>query len=176
MSIKDRVAIIGVGATKFGENFEMTYQDMALEAVYEAYADAGLETKDMDAAWLGTLSPGLTGLEGDAGASLAEPLNFYPRPVTRVSAYCCSGMEAVRNAAFGVASGEYKMVLAVGVEKMREVPPRGSLVARHIHETHPVISKGRTAPGIESQGSFPFSHHRRYGLKSPHGGGPSWPL
>ncbi len=48
MSIKDRVAIIGVGTTKFGENFEMTYQDMALEAVYEAYQDAGLATKDMD--------------------------------------------------------------------------------------------------------------------------------
>jgi acetyl-CoA C-acetyltransferase len=162
MSIKDRVAIIGVGATKFGENFEMTYQDMALEAVYEAYQDSGLETKDMDAAWLGTLSPGLTGLEGDAGASLSEPLNFYPRPVTRVSAYCCSGMEAVRNAAFGVASGAYKIVLAVGVEKMREVPPRGSLVARHVHETHPVISKGRTAPGIFAPIATRYFHQYGY--------------
>jgi len=80
MSIKDRVAIIGVGATKFGENFEMTYQDLILEAVYEAYNDAGLGTQDMEAAWVGTMSPGLTGLEGDAGPSLAEPLNFYPRP------------------------------------------------------------------------------------------------
>jgi acetyl-CoA C-acetyltransferase len=53
MSIRDRVAIVGVGATKFGENFEMTYQDMALEAVYEAYQDAALDTKDMEAAWLG---------------------------------------------------------------------------------------------------------------------------
>jgi hypothetical protein len=77
MSIKDRVAIIGVGATKFGENFEMTYQDMALEAVYEAYQDAGLDTKDMEAAWLGTLSP-TDRPGGDAGASLSEPLNFYP--------------------------------------------------------------------------------------------------
>ena len=166
MSIKDRVAIIGVGATKFGENFEMTYQDMALEAVYEAYQDAGLDTKDMEAAWLGTLSPGLTGLEGDAGASLSEPLNFYPRPVTRVSAYCCSGMEAVRNAAFGVASGEYKMVLAVGVEKMREVPPRGSLVARHIHETHPLVSKGRTAPGIFAPIATRYFHQYGYGKQT----------
>ena len=162
MSIKDRVVIIGVGATKFGENFEMTYQDMALEAVYEAYQDSGLETKDMDAAWLGTLSPGLTGLEGDAGASLSEPLNFYPRPVTRVSAYCCSGMEAVRNAAFGVASGAYKIVLAVGVEKMREVPPRGSLVARHVHDTHPLISKGRTAPGIFAPIATRYFHQYGY--------------
>jgi acetyl-CoA C-acetyltransferase len=57
-------------------------------------------------------------------------------------------MEAIRNAAFSIASGEYKMVLAVGVEKMREVTSRGSLVARHILETHPVIAKGRTAPGV----------------------------
>jgi acetyl-CoA C-acetyltransferase len=162
MNMKDQLAIIGVGATKFGENFEMTYQDMALEAVYEAYQDAGLETKDMDAAWLGTLSPGLTGLEGDAGASLAEPLNFYPRPVTRVSAYCCSGMDAIRNAAFSVASGAYRMVLAVGVEKMREVPPRRSLVARHIHETHPVMAKGRTAPGIFGPIATRYFHQYGY--------------
>jgi acetyl-CoA C-acetyltransferase len=162
MSIKDQVAIIGVGATKFGENFEMTYQDMALEAVYEAYKDTGLETKDMDAAWLGTISPALAGLEGDAGASLAEPLNFYPRPVTRVSAYCCTGMEAVRNAAFGVASGEYKIVLAVGVEKMREVSSRGSLVARHIQETHPVIAKGRTAPGVFAPIATRYFHQYGY--------------
>lgn len=160
--MKDQVAIIGMGTTKFGENFEMTYQDMALEAVYEAYQDAGLETKDMDAAWLGTMSPGLTGLEGDAGASLAEPLNFYPRPVTRVSAYCCSGLEAIRNAAFAVASGAYRFVLAVGVEKMREVPPRASLVARHIQETHPVIAKGRTAPGIFAPIATRYFHEYGY--------------
>ncbi len=166
MSIKDQVAIIGVGTTRFGENFEMTYQDMALEAVYEAYADAGLETRDLEAAWLGTLSPGLTGLEGDAGASLSEPLNFYPRPVTRVSAYCCSGMEAIRNAAFAVASGEYQLVLAVGVEKMREVPPRGSLVARHIQETHPVLAKGRTAPGIFAPIATRYFYQYGYGRET----------
>lgn len=162
----DPVAIIGVGTTPFGENFEMTYQDMALEAVYEACRDCGLEMKDIDAAWLGTLSPGLAGLEGDAGASLAEPLNFYPRPVTRVSAYCCSGMDAIRNAAFAVASGAYRIVLAVGVEKMREVPPRGSLVARHIQETHPLIAKGRTAPGIFAPIATRYFHQYGYDKKT----------
>ena len=162
MSIKDRVAIIGVGTTKFGEHFDKTYQDLGLEAAYEAYEDAGIDQKDVEAAWLGTISPALNGLEGDAGASLSEPLNFYPRPVSRVSAYCCTGMDAVRNAAFAVASGEYKIAMAVGLEKMREVDSRGSLVARHIQETHPVIAKGRTAPGVFAPIATRYFHEYGY--------------
>jgi acetyl-CoA C-acetyltransferase len=57
-------------------------------------------------------------------------------------------MEAVRNAALAVASGEYDLVLAVGAEKMREVPSRGSLVAQAVERGHPVLCKGRTAPGM----------------------------
>jgi acetyl-CoA C-acetyltransferase len=38
-------------------------------------------------------------------------------------------------------------VLAVGAEKMRDVPSRGSLVARTANLTHPSVAKGRTAPG-----------------------------
>jgi acetyl-CoA C-acetyltransferase len=71
-------------------------------------------------------------------------------------------MEAVRNAAFGIASGEYKMVLAVGVEKMREVGSRSSLVARHIQETHPVIAKGRTAPGVFAPIATRYFHQYGY--------------
>jgi acetyl-CoA C-acetyltransferase len=147
MSIKDKVAIIGVGTTRFGENFEMSYSDMVVEAAYQAYQDAGLGPDRIEAAWLGTANPGTSALEGDAGTSLAEPLNLYPKPVSRVAAFCSTGMEAIRNAAFAVAAGEYEVVLVVGAEKMRDVPTRGSLVARHILETHPYLCKGRTAPG-----------------------------
>ncbi len=147
MSIKDKVAIIGVGSTRFGELFEMSYADMVVEAAYQAYQDAGIEPDRIEAAWLGTANPGTSALDGDAGSSLAEPLNLYPRPVSRVASFCTTGMEAVRNAAFAVAAGEYDVVLVVGAEKMRDVPTRGSLVARHVLETHPYLCKGRTAPG-----------------------------
>ena len=47
-SIKGKVAIIGAGCCKFGENFEKNYDDMVIEAVYEALEDAGLETGQID--------------------------------------------------------------------------------------------------------------------------------
>ena len=52
--IKDKVAIIGMGCCKFGENWDKSADDMIIDAVYEAYEDAGIEPKDIQAAWLGT--------------------------------------------------------------------------------------------------------------------------
>lgn len=146
-SIAGKVAIIGAGITKFGELFEQSYNDLVVEAAFEAYEDAGASGEDVEAAWLGTYLPLGWGFDGTGGPSLAEALNLYPKPVSRVSNYCTTGMEAVRMAAMAVASGMHDVVLAVGAEKMREVPPRGSLVAQHVEKLHPMYSKGRTAPG-----------------------------
>lgn len=148
MAVSGNIAIIGTGLSKFGENFEQGYPDLLIDAAYEAYADAGIEPKQVQAAWLGTYMPYAWGIEGVSGSSLAEPLNLFPIPVTRVSNYCCTGMEAVRGAALAVAAGEYDIVMAAGVEKMREVPARGSLVAQHVERGHPFYCKGRTAPGM----------------------------
>jgi len=148
MGIGGKVAIIGTGVIKFGENFHQSLTDMIYEAVTQALADAGLERTRLQAAWLGCYEPMLYGFEGNSGTFVADPLNLFPIPVTRVAAYCATGIEAVRNAAFAVASGEYDLVLAVGVEKMREVPSRGSLVAQAVNRGHPVLAKGRTAPSM----------------------------
>ena len=117
--IAGKVAIIGVGTTKFGELFEQTYNDLVVEATFEAYGDAGVTGSDIEAAWLGCYLPLGWGYDGTGGPSLAEALNLYPKPISRVSNYCTTGMEAVRNAALGVASGLYDCVLAVGAEKNR---------------------------------------------------------
>ncbi len=142
------VAIIGTGTIKFGENFHQSLTDMIYEAVTLALADAGIERSQLQAGWLGCYEPMLYGFEGNSGAFVSDPLNLFPIPVTRVAAYCATGIEAVRNAALAVASGEYDLVLAVGAEKMREVPSRGSLVAQAVNRGHPVLAKGRTAPGM----------------------------
>lgn len=147
MSIKDKVAIIGVGCTKFGDNFEKSYHDMVIDAAYEAYQDAGIEPKDIEAAWLGTFDPDTAGYEGHAGFSLADPLRLYGLPVSRVANFCATGTDALRNACFAVAAGMYKIALVVGCEKMRDVPPRDSMIARSIEKGHPLLTKGRTAPG-----------------------------
>jgi acetyl-CoA C-acetyltransferase len=148
MGIGGKVAIIGTGVIKFGENFHQSLTDMIYGAVTQALADAGLERTRLQAAWLGCYEPMLYGFEGNSGTFVADPLNLFPIPVTRVAAYCATGIEAVRNAAFAVASGEYDLVLAVGAEKMREVPSRGSLVAQAVNRGHPVLAKGRTAPSM----------------------------
>ena len=67
--IKDRVAIIGMGCTKFGERWDASAADLMIEAAYEAFDDAQLDPKDIQAAWLGTVSSFRT------GQPLAEALN-----------------------------------------------------------------------------------------------------
>jgi acetyl-CoA C-acetyltransferase len=148
MVLANQVAIIGTGTIKFGENFHQSYTDMVYEAASLAMSDAGVEPGELQAGWLGTYEPLLYGYEGNAGTFVDDTLGLPPIPITRVAAYCASGMEAVRNAALAVASGEYDLVLVVGAEKMREVPSRGSLVAQAMERGHPVLCKGRTAPGI----------------------------
>jgi acetyl-CoA C-acetyltransferase len=146
--VAGNVAIVGSAATPFGVHHDRSYLDLIREAASAAIADAGLRNEDVDAAWLSTAVPDIVALEGDSGTPITETIGFAPRPVTRVSAYCASGMEAVRSAAFAVAAGEYEVVLVVGAEKMRDVTPRGSLVARTGNMTHPTLAKGRSGPGF----------------------------
>ncbi|MCK9273495.1 MAG: acetyl-CoA acetyltransferase [Syntrophales bacterium] len=112
-SIKDRVAIVGMGCTRFGERWDVSAADMIVEAVYQAYEDAGIETKDIQAAWLGTAT-GMTGMV------LSEPLRLQYIPVTRVENACATASDAFRNACYAVAAGIYDMVLAVGVDKFKD--------------------------------------------------------
>lgn len=146
MPIAGEVAIVGVGVTPFGVLPDKGYLDLVADASFAALDDAGLTPQDLDAAWLGTAEPLLAGLVGDSAAAVAEALH-HPLPASRVSNFCTSGMEAVRHAAMAVAAGEAEVALAVGAEKMRDVTPRQSLVAKTSNQTHPTLSKGRTAPG-----------------------------
>ena len=148
MSIRDRVAVIGVGTTKFGENFEQSYSDMIVEAAYEAFENANVSPPQIQAAWLGTCFPDSGGYQGNAGASLADALSLYGAPISRVANYCATGTDAFRNACFAVASGVYDIALVVGAEKMRDVTARESLVGQLAETGHPVLGKGATAAGL----------------------------
>ena len=59
-SIKDKVAIVGMGCTRFGERWNMGVEDLLVEAAYEAFEDAGIRPADIQAAWLGTVFSGVT--------------------------------------------------------------------------------------------------------------------
>lgn len=147
MPISGEVAIVGVGVTPFGVLHDRSYLDLVAESGSAAVTDAGITLDQVEAAWLGTAEPLLAGLVGDSGAAVTEALRFRGKPVSRVSNFCTSGMEAVRHAALAVAAGEHEVVLAIGAEKMRDVTPRESLLAKTANQTHPTLTKGRTAPG-----------------------------
>jgi len=112
--IKDKVAIVGMGCTKFGELWDKSVDDLITEATFEACEDAGVELKDIEAAWLGTVFSGHTAL------SLSTPLKLQYIPVTRVENMCATGTEALRAAAYAVAAGACDIALAVGVEKLKD--------------------------------------------------------
>ncbi|HBE45561.1 MAG TPA: acetyl-CoA acetyltransferase, partial [Deltaproteobacteria bacterium] len=113
-SIKDKVAIVGMGCTQFGELWDKSEEDLIVEAAYEAYEDAGIDPKRIQAAWLGNVRT------ASRGSALAIPLKLEYIPITRVENLCCSGMDAFRNACFAVAGGVYDIVLVLGFEKLKD--------------------------------------------------------
>jgi acetyl-CoA C-acetyltransferase len=117
--IRDRVAIVGMGCTNFIENWGKGLDDLMIDAAADAYASAGVTKDDVDAYWFGTAQSGMSGI------TLARPLQLQNKPVTRVENYCATGSEALRQAAYAVASGAYDLVMVVGAEKVKDTGYQG---------------------------------------------------
>jgi acetyl-CoA C-acetyltransferase len=112
--IRDRVAIVGMGCTPFGERWDKGADDLLLDAATEALGTVDVPLNDIDAFWLGTMGSGISGL------TLSRPLKIDYRPVSRLENMCATGSEAFRNACYAVASGAYDLVMAIGVEKLKD--------------------------------------------------------
>ncbi|MBK8925494.1 MAG: hypothetical protein IPM74_06190 [Crocinitomicaceae bacterium] len=144
------IAIIGIGVTKFGELFHQSYDDLVRDAATQAVKDAGVQLDEIDAAWLSTAFPEIGVFKGRSGMDLAEPLNLYNIPVTRVSNFCASGADAIRNAVNALRAGECNVAMALGVEKLRDRQPQDSIVKMMVEYGHPFLQKGFTAAGTFS--------------------------
>jgi acetyl-CoA C-acetyltransferase len=113
--IAGKVAVVSMGCSKFGERWDASTDDLILEAYQECLAGVPqVGRADVDAYWLGTLSSGLGGL------TLSRAIGSDDKPVTRVENFCATGSEAFRNACYAVAAGAYDIVMAVGVEKLKD--------------------------------------------------------
>ncbi len=148
--IKDKVAIIGMGCTRFGERWDVGAEELMLEAFEECVADAGIEQNDIQAAWLGTCMDEVN--VGKTAMPMATTLRLQKIPVTRVENYCATGTEAFRGACYAVASGAYDICLALGVEKLKDtgyggLPGGGSNTGSLLWQWWPNL----TAPGSFAQ-------------------------
>ena len=112
--VRDRVAIVGMGCTPFAELWEKGLDDLIVDASTDAFASAGISKDEVDAYWFGTAQSGMSGI------TLARPLQLRNKPVTRVENYYATGSEALRAAAYAVASGAYDVAMAVGAEKVKD--------------------------------------------------------
>lgn len=149
--MRDQVAVIGVGCTKFGERYEKTYEDLICDAAFAAYDDAGIDPDQIGAAYLGTYIPGAGG--GKSATSLGDALKLYGRPITRVENYCATGTDAFRNACMTVAAGMADVVLVVGAEKLKDKGARG--LPRF---GHPLLARGNSAPGLFALAATRYMH------------------
>ena len=115
-AIRDKVAIVGAGCCKFGENWDKSPEDMIVEAAYEAYEDAGIENpqEQIEAVFCGAVYP------SRGTAEVAESLKLFDRPVSMVQNYCATGTDAFRFGVFSVACGLYDTVLVVGFDKPKD--------------------------------------------------------
>jgi acetyl-CoA C-acetyltransferase len=112
--IRDRVAVIGMGCTRFGEHWGKGLDELIVDAAGETFTSAGITKQDVDAYWFGTAQSAMSGI------SVARPLGLEGKPVTRVENYCATGSEALRQAAYAVASGAYDTAMAIGAEKVKD--------------------------------------------------------
>src|SRR5688500_6750159 len=116
--IKDKVAVLGVGCSKFGERWDASPEDPMVDAYNEARMDAGIEPAQRDAAWYSTHMDDI-GI-GRGGTPMAIALRLPNIGVTRVENFCAGGSEAVRAAVYAVAAGACDIALALGLEKLKD--------------------------------------------------------
>ncbi len=116
--IRDKVAVIGMGCTRFGERWDIAAEGLMVEAFTEALADAGIDRKRIEAVWVGNALDDIN--VGNSSLPAAHALRLDRVPVTRVENMCATGTEALRGAAYAVASGAVDVALAIGVEKLKD--------------------------------------------------------
>jgi acetyl-CoA C-acetyltransferase len=116
--IRDKVAILGMGCSKFGERWDCGSDELMVEAFEEALTDAGILKEQIGAAWFGVSCDPIN--VGNSAVPLSVALRLPNIPVTRVENMCATGTEALRGAAYAVASGACDIVLALGVEKLKD--------------------------------------------------------
>ena len=152
-SIKDKVAIVGMGCTKFGERWDKGVEDLLVEAGYEAFEDAGIEPKQIQAAWIGTVFSGFS-------AITLSPLGLQYIPMTRVENMCATGTEALRAASYAIISGACDVALAIGVEKLKDAGTTG-VKGPAIVGDNPDGTSG-IGPGYSAPASFAYMATRYF--------------
>lgn len=111
--------VIGVGMTRFGKHLGRSLNSLAREAIKQALDDAGIEARQLEAAWMGTgAAPVITGQVCIAGQAVLRGLGVGRIPVVNVENACATASTAFQQACTMVTHGLHDVVIAAGYEKL----------------------------------------------------------
>ncbi len=157
--IKDKVAIIGMGCSKFGERWDCGTEHLLNEALQEALQDAGIEKQQIEAVWYGSAVDRVN--VGTSAIPASTALRMGGIPVTRVENMCATGTEALRGAAYAVAAGVVDFALAIGAEKLKDTG-YGGLPTGTRGTLNDLLFPVTSAPGGFAQ--LATGYRARYGM------------
>ena len=158
--IKDKVAILGMGCSVFGERWDCGTEHLLVEAYREALDDAGIDRKQIEAAWYGSALDRVN--VGNSAIPASVALRLEGIPVTRVENMCATGTEALRGAVYAVASGAVDIALAIGAEKLKDTG-YGGLPAQTKGTLNDLWMPYGSAPACFAQ--LASGYMARYGIK-----------
>jgi len=116
-----RVAVVGIGQTKFSEHWDKSLRDLSTEAGSLALQDAGIEGKEIQALFIGNMSAGRFIGQEHLSSLATDQSGLLPIPATRCEAACASSALAFRQAYHSILSGQHDIVVAAGAEKMNDI-------------------------------------------------------
>jgi acetyl-CoA C-acetyltransferase len=114
-----KVAIIGVGQSRFVRKYPGSIRELAFEGFREAAADAQVTAKDIDASVI--CSAPEYDKQRSPSAIIAEYLGLNPQPTFYVETLCSSSSTGLKLAYSLVAAGLHDMVAVIGIQKMSEI-------------------------------------------------------
>lgn len=160
--LKDKVAILGMGCSRFGERWDVGPEELMVEAYGEALTAANIDPTELDAAWYSSHYDDIGA--GKAGTPMAQALRLPDIGVTRVENFCAGGTEAFRGAVMAVASGAADIALAVGVEKLKDTGFAGLPTANR-GTYAPMYLPTHTNPGNFSQLAVSYAANHGIGTQ-----------
>jgi acetyl-CoA acyltransferase len=155
-----KVRVVGAGMTRFGKYLDRGLRDLAEEAIHHAVADAGLDVREINAAYVGNSVAGLiTGQETIRGQVVLRRTGLMGIPIINVENACASASTAFHLGWLAVASGMHDCVLALGVEKLFDPDKAKSFRAFNAAVDIAELAKiekqlGRSGEGTEERSLF----------------------
>ncbi|HUK79966.1 MAG TPA: thiolase domain-containing protein [Nitrososphaerales archaeon] len=156
-----RVAIVGIGHSRFGRRTDVNIGELAFESIKQAVEDSGVDRKDISNVVVGSM--GSWSEESLPAVVVNEYAGLSGAGTMRVEAACASGSAALKSAYNSILSGEGDVAMAVGVEKMTEVDSSTTveLIGRAGSYTWEFENYGMTFPGYYAL--YAVAHMNKFG-------------